>query len=115
MTVAEIAKLSSVEELDRHIAASAERDVWIFKHSLTCGISSAAWRPFQQFAGDAPSDDGPRFAVIEIQNARDLSRAVAERLEVRHESPQALLIRDGRVVWHASHWDIDRRALEAAS
>jgi bacillithiol system protein YtxJ len=43
-----------------------------------------------------------------------LSDTVAERLGVRHESPQALLIKDGRAVWHASHWSITSEALVSA-
>jgi bacillithiol system protein YtxJ len=33
---------------------------------------------------------------------------------VRHETPQALLIRDGRVVWTASHFRVTGGALETA-
>jgi thioredoxin 1 len=43
-----------------------------------------------------------------------LSAAVAKRLGVRHETPQALLIRGGRVVWSASHFRVTGGALEAA-
>jgi bacillithiol system protein YtxJ len=43
-----------------------------------------------------------------------LSNAIAERFGVRHETPQALLIKDGRVVWHASHWSITSDSLTEA-
>ena len=52
--------------------------------------------------------------MIEIQRARPVSIALAERTGVRHESPQALLLRDARVVWHASHYQIHLTALEKA-
>ena len=108
-----IRRLTSLEELDDYLDAPAGRRLWIFKHSLTCGISTAAWRPFQQFV-EQSAELGDDHAVIEIQNARPVSAEVATRFGVRHESPQALLIRDGEVVWHASHWEIDREALQSA-
>ena len=46
---------------------------------------------------------------------RDLSLLAAEETGVAHKSPQALLIRDGRVAWHASHGQITTHALEAAA
>jgi len=40
---------------------------------------------------------------VVVQSDRETSNAVATRLGVRHETPQALLLRGGRVVWNASH------------
>lgn len=112
--MAEIHTVSNLEELGEQLAASNDRDVWFFKHSLTCGVSDAAWREFERFAKGRL--DGPaRFCVIEIQPARPVSQAMAERLEVRHQSPQAILVRSGRAAWHASHWDITEDNLTAAA
>jgi len=111
--VTEIHKVTSVEELGEQLAASSEQDVWFFKHSLICGISDAAWREFESFAGERLA--GPtRFCLIEIQPSRAVSQALAERLAVRHKSPQALLVRAGKAVWHGSHWDITQKKLVAA-
>ena len=52
--------------------------------------------------------------MITVQTHRELSTAVAKRLGVRHETPQALLIREGRVVWSASHFRVTGGALESA-
>ncbi|MEM7357326.1 MAG: monothiol bacilliredoxin BrxC family protein [Acidobacteriota bacterium] len=49
-----------------------------------------------------------------MQNARDVSNEIAQRTGVKHESPQALLMRDGTVTWHASHWSIQAEALQEA-
>lgn len=45
---------------------------------------------------------------------RPISRWIADHTGVRHESPQALLFRDGQVVWNASHHRISERSLERA-
>lgn len=112
--MSEIHKVATIEELEEQLTASSSQDVWFFKHSLTCGISDAAWREFERFVAEQPAA-GARFCVIEIQRARPVSKALAERLAVRHKSPQAILVRAGEAVWHASHWDVTRHKLGGAA
>ena len=112
--MAEIQRIESLPALDELLETAKEKTVWIFKHSLTCPISSAAWGQFQRFVADQPVNGGGVFALIEIQFARPVSNAVAERTGVRHQSPQAILLREGRVSWHASHYDIDLKSLSRA-
>ena len=112
--MADIRKLEDLSALDELFETAKEKTVWIFKHSLTCPISGAAWGEFRRFADDQPAHDGTVFALIEIQYARPVSNAVAERTGVRHQSPQAILLRGSRGAWHASHYDIDMRSLSRA-
>jgi bacillithiol system protein YtxJ len=112
-SMAEIQKIDSIPLLDELIERSSHTPVWILKHSLTCPISAQAWSEFKRFAAESP-EDGPVLAVVEIQNARPVSLALAERTGVRHESPQALLLRDGRVAWHANHYSIDCSSMQRA-
>lgn len=115
-------RLGSVEELDGWMERSRREPVWVFKHSLTCPISASALDEYRAFVDQAPAGEdgtaGSGFALIEIQTAREVSTELAKRTGVRHESPQALLLRDGEVVWHASHWRIRadslRQSAEAA-
>ena len=109
----ELSRISTPAELDDLLKLSSSRPVWLFKHSLICPISAGAWQEFEKFA--AKHSDRALIGVIEIQRARELSREVAKRTGVRHESPQALLIRDGLPVWHASHWEITEQALDEAA
>jgi bacillithiol system protein YtxJ len=110
--MAEIQRIESVAALDELLERSKERPVWVLKHSLTCGISSSAAAEFRRFADQSP--DGAVFAIIEIQNARPVSTAFAERTGVRHQSPQAVLLRDAQAAWHASHHQIRVSALKRA-
>lgn len=84
----------------------------VFKHSSRCEISTAAFSEYEAFAAARP--DVPT-AWIDVIAERPWSLRVAEKSGVAHESPQALLVRDGRVAWHASHGKITRRALETAA
>ncbi len=93
----------SIEELaDR----SKERPVVIFKHSLTCPISAAAYEQMAEFEGEV--------ALVEVQRARALSEEIEHRLGVAHESPQVIILRDGEVVWSASHFKITADAVAEA-
>jgi len=104
-----IERIENAAQLDTLIERSKERRVWIFKHSLTCSISTYAWTEFRRFADGVEGD--VVFALIEVQTARLVSNDVARRLNIRHQSPQAILLREGAVAWHASHFDIELAAL----
>ena len=110
----DIATLSDLEQLDAAVERSHHRPVWIFKHSLVCGISSRAWGQYREFVA-ASGEREVDCAVVEIQNARPVSAAVAERTGIRHESPQAILLSQGRPVWHASHSRITAESLAQAT
>jgi bacillithiol system protein YtxJ len=92
--------------LDEMATRSRERPVVIFKHSLTCPISAAAYQEMLAFDGDV--------ALLEIQRSRALSREVEDRLGVEHESPQVIILNNGQVVWNASHFNITAAAVTDA-
>lgn len=83
----------------------------IFKHSTRCPISSSAYRELESFRRARP--DVPTYVVLVVEQ-RPVSTAIASSTGIPHASPQALLVRDGSVVWHASHGAITRRSLEDA-
>ncbi|MEO6334965.1 MAG: bacillithiol system redox-active protein YtxJ [Pyrinomonadaceae bacterium] len=98
--------VDSIAGLDRLFEQSFERPVVLFKHSTTCGISAGVYREVGFVASDVN--------VVVIQTHRDISNAVAMRTGVRHESPQAFVLRDGKPVYHASHYDIEAEHIEAS-
>lgn len=107
--------LSDLDMLEAAIAESAERPVLLFKHSRTCGISCEALDQLQahvaEHAGKTPRAS---YKLITVQSHRGLSHSAAERLGIRHETPQAILLKDGRAVWSASHFRITAAALARA-
>lgn len=80
----------------------------LYKHSPLCGLSDIAAREIRSFL-----DVEPRVPVylIDVIRARPISREVERRLSVRHESPQAFVLRQGAVVWHGSHRAVTADAL----
>ncbi len=106
-----IIDLRQDHDLEQLLDRSRTDPVLIFKHSTQCPISTQAYEEFTDFAEGVPHLICG--AVLVIEN-RKLSNKIAERFGVRHESPQALLIKDGRVLWHASHWSISSDSLSEA-
>ena len=99
-------KLTDQAQFDRLIEESREHPVIIFKHSLSCSISASVYEDLTGFEGE--------IALLEVQKSRDLSQEIARRLGVVHESPQAMVLRNGQVVWNASHFRVNANALAAA-
>ncbi len=52
---------------------------------------------------------------MRVIEERPVSLALAERVGLQHQSPQAMLVRDGSAVWNASHHDITAAALQNAA
>ncbi len=85
----------------------------VFKHSTRCPISAAALRRVEEWERGAGADAPPVWMVRVIEQ-RPLSNLIAERTGVAHQSPQAMLIRGGRVLWHASHNAVGGEAIDRA-
>jgi bacillithiol system protein YtxJ len=101
-------KISSIEEFDQ--LAEKEQSFLLVKHSLTCPVSQAAFDEYESFSAGSPV---PCY-YLAVQEARPLSNHIAEKYHVKHESPQAILFSSSNVSWHASHWKITKKSLEAA-
>ena len=99
-------RVDDKQTLQQLIAASEDRAVVVFKHSNSCPISSYAYREMEKFDGEVN--------LLEIQAARDVSNELASITGVRHESPQVIILRDGKAVWNASHYDVKAGAVAAA-
>lgn len=76
----------------------------IFKHSTRCSISSMAKRSFESSWDVIPSETPLYF--LDLISHRDISALIAETFQVHHESPQALLIKDGECILDLSHGEI---------
>ncbi len=103
---AQFSAITDAKELERLFELSHTRPVVLFKHSTTCPISAAAYQEMSRFEGDV--------SLIVVQSARQVSRAVEEQTGVRHESPQAIILRNGKAVWNASHWRVTSDSVERA-
>ena len=104
--------LSSIDQLDQIDVQSNERPVILFKHSTTCGISAGAKYRLEDAWGDEVKNYD--FYYLDLLTYRPISNAIATRYGVRHESPQILVIQNGKAVYNASHQRIDLARIEQA-
>jgi bacillithiol system protein YtxJ len=110
--------LRDLDELERTLTDSHERPVLLFKHSYACGVSAEALDELRSHIEERRSAE-VQYAMVTVQTHRDVCNTITERLGVRHETPQAILVRGGRAVWSASHFRVNaaeiQKALAAAS
>lgn len=94
--------VESPEQLDDILALSQEKNVYIFKHSSRCGISSVVLNRFEKQV----KEKNETYFHVHIQGNRSLSNRIAEELKIRHESPQLIVLKNAKVLAHGSHYDI---------
>ncbi|CAN5847184.1 bacillithiol system redox-active protein YtxJ [soil metagenome] len=104
--------LADLAALEAAIAESRQRPVLIFKHSRTCGISCEAFDELHAHVAEGGVEAS--YNVITVQHSRNVSDAAASRFGLRHETPQAILLKDGIPVWNASHFRITADELRRA-
>lgn len=109
--MAQVQELATTADADAMFEASHEAPVYLLKHSIACPFSARGQMEFVGLEGDG---DPPLYAVV-VQYAREVSNYIAEQLNVKHETPQAILIKDGEAVDVKSHSAIRIDALREAA
>ncbi|WP_068499155.1 bacillithiol system redox-active protein YtxJ [Paenibacillus kribbensis] len=104
-------KMTTVQQLNTALEATSDKPLLLFKHSTRCPISSGAYQEMESYLQAAPNEN-IEYGIIYVVEDRSVSNEAAERLQVKHESPQAILIKDGEAVWHTSHSNITAHALD---
>ncbi len=108
-----IMKLIPLEQVAQlSLLAESASPVLIFKHSTRCSISLMAWDRLKR-GWNENVEELPVY-YLDLLNYRNISAEIAERFNVQHESPQALLISNGRCIWEASHNAISVQAVTEA-
>jgi bacillithiol system protein YtxJ len=97
--------LTELKQLDTIVEESFKIPVIIFKHSTRCSISRMALKNFEREYSIEVGNAKPYFLDLLVH--RDISNEIAERFNVRHQSPQLIIIKEGKAVYNASHSDID--------
>ncbi|HHM21097.1 MAG TPA: bacillithiol system redox-active protein YtxJ [Bacteroidetes bacterium] len=96
--------LADTQQIEQIVDLSHQVPCLIFKHSTRCSISSIAKYRLETNWPFSDKEIAPFF--LDLIAHREVSHAVAEQLQVHHESPQIILLKNGEVVLDASHLDI---------
>ncbi len=98
-------QLNDLEQLKLIDSASINKKVLIFKHSTRCSISdSALGRLERNWKVEFEKDIDCYF--LDLIRYRDLSNTVAKHYNIQHESPQALIIKNGKCEFSQTHSQI---------
>ncbi len=101
--------LNSIDQLQEIISASEVKPVVLFKHSTRCSISSMALNRLQNL--EDAFYDKVDFYYLDLIAFRDVSNAIASKLDVYHESPQVIFVKNGECIYDASHMEISPKEL----
>lgn len=102
--------LDKMEQFDEIDEISQTKSVVLFKHSTRCSISRMALKQFDaEFNYPEEKID---WYLLDLLNHRDLSNEIASRYNVMHQSPQIIVIRNGKAVFNASHDSISTEDLK---
>ena len=99
-------KITSIEDLESIVKQSEKTPVLIFKHSTRCSISSMALNRLER-DWESRHNEIIEPHYLDLIAHRDLSSAISESFNVYHESPQVLVIKNGKCSYNNSHMGIN--------
>lgn len=95
-----------LEEIEK---ISFEKPVVLFKHSTRCSISRFVLKQFE--AEYDILTEKMELYFLDLLEHRSISNEIAERFGVMHQSPQLIVIKDGKAIYNASHESIQAGSL----
>ena len=97
-------KIESQKDLDAAIEKSSQQKVLIFKHSTRCFISKTVLRSFEKQMQESDKNFGYYF--LDLLAYRSISNEIESRFDVVHQSPQLIVLENGKAIYNASHQNI---------
>jgi len=102
--------LNQEEQLTGFIESSRHKPIAMFKHSTRCALSSMAMSRLER--GWNLDDSDVDIYYLDLLNYRNISNKIATLFSIEHQSPQLIVLQGGKVLYHASHGEIDPDALK---
>lgn len=105
--------LHEIEDWEKLKNRNDENSLIIFKYSPFCSISRGIERDINSWAAKMQDSAPLILAEVDVISSRDVSQTIAADLRIRHESPQIIILdKDGKAVWHESHYFISIENIE---
>ena len=96
-------ELNTIEQFRGLILKSELSPIFFFKHSNRCFVSSkmkaSLENQLKKFEGEV--------FVLDVVKDRPISNEMSTLLDVEHQSPQFLVIKDKQPILIQNHWEID--------
>lgn len=97
-------EISDVDTIPEIMDLSEHKIQIIYKHSHRCGVCLIAKEEMEKLAKEFLKVAD--LYMVNVIRQRAISNAISQRLEIRHESPQIIILEGGVVKWKGSHWDV---------
>ncbi|MFD2612240.1 bacillithiol system redox-active protein YtxJ [Paenibacillus gansuensis] len=105
-------EITEIQEWDQALERSGERPVVILKHSTTCPVSANALDEFETYLDGTPNE-GYDYLLVKVIESRPVSNKIAEDLQVKHASPQIIMVKNKEQGWNTSHWSVTDKHIKA--
>ena len=102
--------ITTEENLNEILKASETKPQIIFKDSTTCGISAFAKERLVE--GSDLMTATADFNYLDLLTYRNISNQIAQELNVRHQSPQIIVLKNREVVFDDSHHSIEPKKIQ---
>lgn len=96
--------IESEEDLKKAVEQSSEKKVVLFKHSTRCFISKTVLKNFEKEVQN--SDKDVAYYFLDLIAYRSISNKIADQFGVTHQSPQMIVLENGKAIKYASHQSI---------
>ena len=96
--------ITTTQDVLTIIENSVEKPQIIFKDSVTCGIS--AYAKERLVSGNDLLIAKADFNYLDLLSYRSVSNFIADELNVIHQSPQIIVLKNKEVVYRVSHHSI---------
>lgn len=97
--------LNQINQLDEIDSQSQSKLQVIFKHSTRCSTSLMAKRILSGELDDEKENLVDVY-YLDLLSYRVIAQNISSRYNIQHESPQMLVIKNGKCIYHASHSDV---------
>lgn len=101
--------LLEINQLNEILTNSNKKKQIIFKHSTRCGVSRGVIKQFEKQNENIENID---FYFLDLIAFRNISNAIAQNFNIEHQSPQLIILKNKKVIAHASHYAIIDLKLE---
>ncbi|HOX82624.1 MAG TPA: bacillithiol system redox-active protein YtxJ [Chryseolinea sp.] len=106
--------LKELSQIEKIVEESTNQRILIFKHSTSCSISRTTLdRLERNWKEEELGKLKPYY--LDLLNFRNISHAIAQKFDVEHESPQVLIIENGKSIYDQSHFGIDYKSVKEFS
>lgn len=98
-------ELTEIDTLNQIKEESANEPILIFKHSTRCPTSSMALNRLER-SWNGSEVNNIKTYFLDLINYREVSNHIESSFGVLHQSPQVLIISNGKSVYDDSHFNI---------